>query len=133
MALINWHDTLSVGVLAFDSQHKRLIGIINKLHDAVRDGRGKEVLDGILLELVDYTVYHFLAEEKAFLDSGYPHFAAHKREHDAFTATIKAARGASSHAATEATMTQLADWLSQHIVEADKQYAAHFAGRKLAA
>jgi hemerythrin len=133
MALISWSDSLSVGVLAFDNQHKRLIAIINKLHDAMKEGRGKEVLDGILLELVDYTVYHFLAEEKAFLDAGYLDYVAHKREHDAFTATIKAARGSSSTAATLATMKQLTDWLKQHIMGSDKKYAAHFAGRKLAA
>jgi len=134
MALIHWSESLSVGVLAFDNQHKRLIAIINKLHDAMKEGRGKEVLDAVMLELVDYTVYHFLAEEKAFIDLGYPAYAAHKREHDAFTAQLKAARGqAVSNAATLATMKQLTEWLKQHIMGSDMKYKAHFAGRRLAA
>jgi hemerythrin len=133
MALVNWNDGMSVGVLAFDNQHKRLFAIINKLHDAMKDGRGKEVLDGVMLELVDYTVYHFLAEEKAFIDSGYAAFAAHKREHDTFTAQLKAARGqAATNAATLATMKQLTDWLRNHIMVTDKKYTAHFGGRKAA-
>jgi len=134
MALLAWNDSYSVGVLAFDHQHQRLIAVINKLHDAMKEGRGKEVLDGILLELVDYTVYHFLAEEKAFLDAGYLDYAAHKREHDAFTARIKATRSqSSSNAAALATLTQLTDWLRHHIMEADRKYVAHFAGRNVAA
>jgi hemerythrin len=132
MAVISWNDSLSVGVLAFDNQHRRLIAIINKLHDAMKDGRGKEVLDGIMLELVDYTVYHFLAEEKMFIDTGYPDYVAHKREHDAFTARVKAARGSATNATTLATLSQLTDWLRHHIMGVDRKYTAHFTARRAA-
>ncbi|MCC6132451.1 MAG: hemerythrin, partial [Acidobacteria bacterium] len=57
MSLITWSDELSVGVSAFDNQHKRLVALINELHDAMSAGKGSKVLGKILSELADYTVY----------------------------------------------------------------------------
>ena len=128
MAVISWNDSLSVGVLAFDNQHRRLIAIINKLHDAMKDGRGKEVLDGIMLELVDYTVYHFLAEEKMFIDTGYPDYVAHKREHETFMKTVGELQGkmtTTSMMPSVESLNVLREWLYHHILESDKPIVPH--------
>jgi hemerythrin-like metal-binding protein len=55
--------------------------MINDLHEAMRQGRGKEVIGRLLDALVDYTGYHFNVEEKAFDTHGYPHAVTHKRAH----------------------------------------------------
>jgi len=64
MPLFPWSDDLSVKVTLIDDQHKKLIALINSLHDAMRAGEGKQVLEKTLKELADYTVYHFQTEEK---------------------------------------------------------------------
>lgn len=59
MALIEWSDQLSVHVVEFDSDHQRLIGILNSLWEASEERRGHEVIEAILADLIDYTRTHF--------------------------------------------------------------------------
>jgi hemerythrin len=59
MALITWNDSLSVKVAEIDEQHKKLIAMINELNDAMRLGKGKDVLGKIVNGLVTYTTTHF--------------------------------------------------------------------------
>jgi hemerythrin len=132
MALVSWSPDMSVGVAQFDQHHRKLLDILNKMHDATGAGRAREAVDGLLLELVDYTVYHFLAEEKYFIEHRYPAFAAHKREHDWFTMQLKAARASGGGASAPATLVLLTEWLRTHILKTDRQYAAFCAGRKAA-
>jgi hemerythrin len=64
--LIEWEDIYSVGIEEFDNDHKKLIELINRLHQAMLDKKAKEVLGEIINELVDYTIYHFNKEEAMF-------------------------------------------------------------------
>ena len=47
MALITWNDTLSVNVEEIDQQHRTLIAMINELNEAMKLGKGKDVLGKI--------------------------------------------------------------------------------------
>lgn len=85
MPLITWDEKYSVGIDEFDAHHKRLFSLINNLHEGILAGTGKEVLGKVLSELVNYTVYHFRAEESAFQKYGYQEMKAHKVEHDDLT------------------------------------------------
>ena len=80
MPLIAWDQGFSVGVGSIDEQHKKLIGLLNDLHDAMRFGKGRDVLGKVLAELIDYTAYHFRTEEGLFAKYG-PDIVkyAHKR------------------------------------------------------
>ena len=64
MPLFVWEDKYKVGVKEFDEQHKKLIELINKLYDAMKQGHGKDVLKSIVNDLFEYTKYHFETEEK---------------------------------------------------------------------
>ena len=123
MALIMWGPQLSVKVKEIDEQHQKLVALVNTLHDAMKEGRGKDVMKKVLGELTDYTVYHFTAEEKLFQKYAYPKYPDQKREHDKLTAQVlelkkKADSGAS--VITMEVMNFLKDWLSSHIMGADK-------------
>jgi hemerythrin len=39
MALITWGSTLEVGVSAIDTQHKKLVDMVNALNDAMTQGK----------------------------------------------------------------------------------------------
>ena len=39
MSLITWNDTLSIKVEEIDIQHRRLVELINELHDAMSQGK----------------------------------------------------------------------------------------------
>ena len=64
MPLITWTDNLSVNHTEIDNQHKKLVDLINILFDAMKAGKGTDVLNKIFAELTSYTIYHFTYEEK---------------------------------------------------------------------
>jgi len=129
MALINWTDNLSVGVKVSDDQHKKLIDLINKLNDAMRVGRSKEVISEIIAGLANYTVTHFATEEKYFDQFGYPGAASHKREHNDFVKKVSDFKEGfdKGNLMLSIDITKfLRDWLVKHIQGTDKKYTSFF-------
>ena len=125
MALMAWSDQLSVNVEQVDSQHKKLVELLNNFHDAMKQGKGKEAMGQTFSELLKYTVYHFGTEEEYFKKYAYPAFVAHKREHEALTkqATELSERHSRGEAVISAdTMTFLKNWLHDHIMGSDKKF-----------
>ena len=126
MALIYWNDKLSVGVEEFDNQHKRLILLVNTLHEAMTVGKGKEVIGKVLGDLISYTATHFAAEERFMQQHSYQGFAAHKAEHDQLVKKAKALQRDFQEGKLTvaiALSTFLKEWLTHHIMESDKKYA----------
>jgi len=122
---MKWDESMSVGVRALDHDHQRLVDLINKLHDAMSVGKGKEVLGKILAELIKYTQYHFSAEEKFFEQYAYPNAQVHIREHADLTKKVIALKGRFDNGTTIIsleTMNFLKDWLNNHIMKSDKMY-----------
>jgi hemerythrin len=129
MPLMTWTDSMSVGVKIIDEDHKKLVGMVNQLHDGIMDGHRAEALGKVLDQLVSYTKIHFDREEAMFAKTLYPAAAAHKAEHDKLikTALDLQARykgGASSMLSLE-TMSFLKNWLAHHIQGSDKSYSTH--------
>ncbi len=129
MPIINWSEELELGIEVIDSQHKKLVEIINELHDAMRAGRSGEKMDEIISRLLDYAVYHFNAEEKFMQETAYSFYDQHKNEHENFKKTfqqkledIKSGKLVFS----VEIMTYLKNWLAYHITKTDRNYAPHF-------
>ena len=133
MALIEWDDSLKLGIAVVDRQHARLIDIINRLHEATTDGRGADVIGEIMDELIIYTATHFSMEEKYFAQFDYPDAGEHKREHDALIEKVsafaddfeKAPRDAKSALATE-LLQFLQIWWRYHMMETDSKFVTLF-------
>jgi hemerythrin len=118
MPLFQWSQEMSVNVKEIDEQHKKLVDLINLLHDSMKSGKGKDVLSRVLNDLTDYTVYHFGTEEKLFQKYGYPEYLRHKKEHDDLTkqvVEIKTRYEAGQEMITIEVMSFLKDWLNNHI------------------
>jgi len=129
MPLMTWTDKLSVGVGVIDDDHKKLVGMVNELYDAMQAGHGKASLGRILDGLVQYTKFHFAREEKFFAQTGYPAAVPHKQEHDALTRQVldvqqKYAAGAGSTLSLD-VLHFLKDWLVKHIQGSDQKYQPH--------
>lgn len=132
MALLQWTEELSVGVDEFDGHHKRMIGLLNDLHDAMSEGRGQAALSEILGELIDYTDYHFSAEEKAFDEHDYPDAGAHKEAHARLLEKARALKGEYDSGAAMMSLEViefLKSWVTDHIKGEDQKYTAFFAAR----
>jgi hemerythrin len=129
MPLMTWTDKLSVGVGVIDEDHKKLVGMVNELYDAMQAGQGRDSLGRILNGLVQYTKFHFAREEKFFAQTGYPAAVPHKQEHDALTRQVldvqqKYAAGATATLSLD-VMQFLKNWLVNHIQGSDQKYRPH--------
>jgi hemerythrin-like metal-binding protein len=127
MAFFNWSESLSVGVKASDDDHKKLVDMLNRLHEGMKSRQGKEVVGKVLDELVRYTKFHFAREEEFFAKTGYP-ATEHKRQH---ADLVKQAEELQSRyksgesALSIETLDFLKDWLVIHIQGSDKKYMDH--------
>ena len=135
MPIMEWTPELGVNVKKLDDQHKKLIALINKLHDAMRAGQGKQVLEGTLQELAAYMVYHFETEENTQQFKMYPGYLEHKAEHAAFVKKVTDFQD--EYAENRLSLTQdlmdfLRDWVNNHIMKTDKKYSTLFNEKGLA-
>ena len=124
MALITWSNMFSVGVTEIDTQHKKLIDLINQLNDAMQAGKGADVLGKVLSELINYTVYHFGYEESQMSQHHYEDTPAHKHEHKKFVDTVgdfKKKFDTGSAVISVEIMNFLRDWLTNHIMKTEKK------------
>jgi hemerythrin len=128
MPLFLWKEAYSVHVREFDDQHRKLIDLINTLHDAMAAGKGTQSLGPILNQLAEYTVYHFTSEEKAMQTHNYPGYLAHKMEHERLAARVIEIQ--TQFQDREVTLTLgvmkfLQEWLVTHIQGTDQKYSAY--------
>lgn len=84
-----WNKELSVGIEAIDDQHKVLVGLLNKLYEeTIIKKDNLSHIDGILKELIQYTVIHFAVEESLYQIFNYPKYEIHKHQHNELKAEI---------------------------------------------
>jgi len=125
MAVMEWSPAFSVKVKKFDDQHKKLIDLLNQLHDAMKAGQGNAMLGVVLQSLITYTATHFKEEEQVMQANGYPDLPQHKLEHEKLVKQVldlqkKFQSGGS--VLTLTVMSFLKDWLTSHIQGVDKKY-----------
>ncbi len=128
MALMEWNPALSVKVKKFDDQHKRLIELINQLHDSMKAGHGNDMVGTVLQSLITYTATHFKEEEKVMQANGFPEFASHKAAHDALVKQVLELQQkfqSGNAALTLSVMSFLKEWVVTHIQGTDKKYGVH--------
>jgi hemerythrin-like metal-binding protein/PAS domain S-box-containing protein len=129
---IAWDDAYSVGVAAMDDQHKKLLGMINRLVDchATRNCGSSGVFHEVLFHMFDYTQVHFKAEEDYLRRIDYPLLAAHQSEHSTFvnemaTFCMTASEGVQGEVAIHG---YLKSWLLSHILVSDMEYRERLTG-----
>jgi hemerythrin-like metal-binding protein len=90
MGIVTWSDELyGIGHETIDGQHKRLIQMINDLHDSLAKGRVTEGMKATLKGIVEYTQTHFADEEKIMEELGWPELDEHRRKHHALLRDVR--------------------------------------------
>jgi hemerythrin len=128
--LIVWSDDYSIGVPEIDAQHRRLVEMLNELHESMLRGDGHEVVHEILSGLVQYTRAHFAAEERLMQSVNYPDYTAHKGEHERLTLKVveyQAKQGPGEVTRSLDVLWLLWDWVQEHISGRDKAIGAYVA------
>jgi hemerythrin-like metal-binding protein len=132
MALIEWNNDLSVSVSAFDSEHSRLIDLINELHSAMMSGKGRTVLQKTLQDLLEYTRYHFTHEEEALKKYNYPELDLQVKQHRLFVDKLKNLTEKQEKGelfVPVEVLEFLNSWLVNHIKGEDKKYGSLLGGK----
>ncbi|MHB8136545.1 MAG: bacteriohemerythrin [Anaerolineaceae bacterium] len=122
MAFYSWKQEYSVGNDLMDEQHQVLIEMINKLHDAMKIGKGNVEAGHIVTEMIDYSVMHFSMEEKF----AYTGRSDHNIEHTAFMTKADEFRkhiNTGSFTLSMEVANFLKDWLTNHILVNDMAYS----------
>lgn len=127
MPLLNWDNSYSVGVPEMDDQHKQLISIANKLYEAMKAGKSKETLSQVFDELIEYTKFHFTAEEALMRKVNYPGLNDQSTQHSDLTKKVLEFQAKFKEGALFISidvLNFLKDWLVNHIVKMDKLYGS---------
>ena len=128
MAIVTWTPLMSTGIESVDAEHQKLIGLINNFYDNLGKTTGKENLKILLEGLSCYAIFHFANEELLMHQYGYPSLELHKKEHVKFTQTIvsyKERLNSGKLIFSVETTNFLKNWLTDHILTADKQYSEY--------
>ena len=131
--IIEWNQSLSVNIGEIDKQHQKLVAMLNGLNEAMKSGKGKDALGGLLSEMVEYAATHFATEERLMDQYSYPATLAHKTEHVKFVTKVgdfKTQFDKGTAMISIQIMTFLSDWLKNHIMKTDKQYGPFFNGKR---
>lgn len=123
--LIRWNSTYELGIKEIDEQHIKLVDIINDFYNAFATAQAHEKIGEIINELVNYTIFHFTAEEEIFMNSNYPETDNHKKIHKEFVDELKRYHQEvkdGNMTTTYDLMTYLRDWLIKHIMGTDRTY-----------
>lgn len=81
MAQFSWTDDLHTGNALIDGDHRKLIGLLNALLEAMERGEASDAMGKAMNALVAYTRKHFAREEAEMARIQYVASLAHQSEH----------------------------------------------------
>lgn len=126
---MEWSSDFSIGVDDIDAQHRQLVGLAAKFKDAISDRRSDELpgeMGRILIFLVNYTNYHFEAEEALMEEVAFPELDRHRILHRNLVEQIRdiltRLKTSKSYKPIEFYYF-LTRWLTEHILEEDAKIA----------
>ncbi len=127
MAEIEWDNSLSIGVELIDEQHKMLIERLSDLSKAIETSQGEGSIAKLLDFMIDYTDFHFSAEEKHMAEQNYPGLEHQKQQHAEFKDYLKKfVEEFEEEGPTKALSTSinvfLLNWLIKHIKGVDLKF-----------
>lgn len=128
MPILSWQESYSVGVGCIDAEHKQLISMINRAFDDSKTETDMTILERLAADMRMYAMVHFATEEELMKEYEFPHSEKHIDNHKRFlNKALEAEKAVESGKDTNPIefVNFLADWLSGHILEVDKDLGAH--------
>ena len=123
MPIVTWRDEYNINVEQLDSQHQKMLEIVNNLHAAVEARENKSVLRDMLVELAEFTRVHFSTEEDLMKKYSFPDFQDHQIQHRLLLQHLNDLATAVSigkHPTFYSDYDVSTDWALVHISEYDK-------------
>jgi len=132
MPIMYWIPRYSIGIDFFDQQHVNLLNIMNLTQKCLDEGTDNDQLIEILIEMAEYSRYHFRAEEEFMKKIDFPKIEKHRLAHQSFIAKIQEARTLMDQKQLEACSivlkinNYLQLWLIDHIQKMDKEFGTFY-------
>ncbi len=127
--MIEWDNKYSVGISIIDNEHKKLIGIINKVILLQHNSSSPEDIKEVISEMNKYIHAHFAAEEAYMVKFDYPDYENHRKEHQAFSiqtmAFLDKVTNSNRRLVCE-ILEHLKSWLVNHVQGTDTKYISCF-------
>jgi hemerythrin-like metal-binding protein len=124
MLLIEWYKTYELGILEIDDHHRKLVDLLNKTYNMILCPTVKNEIHEILNELLNYTEYHFTAEEQIMKAARYTVIKTHVTKHNIFKKQLSelmhAYHSGKPHLHNDVVLF-LWYWLKNHILKDDKE------------
>jgi hemerythrin-like metal-binding protein len=125
MALKGWDNSFSVNHTTMDADHKQLVQMIGTLHEAMKAGQSKTVLELLVTKLSDYAQTHFSREEKYLTEKKHPDVDTQIQQHKVFLDKVAEfkrnfERGQMVVAAT--MLPFINEWFLNHVMKVDMKY-----------
>jgi len=130
MPVLEWSDSYLIGIRQFDEHHKHLVSLLNITFDGITTNAPKDELGAVLDELVDYSIYHFAAEEHWMREQHFPGLELQMQDHAGFIrriADIVRDYHSGKSNVDLVVLNFLTDWLVEHILEKDAVYGTYVA------
>lgn len=126
--LLEWNESLDIGIDEINRQHKTLLHLINELYHLLNHNYGSASIKRVVQGLIDYTANHFTYEETLFEQIDYSQTQQHKDKHQKLVSEVldfqkRVERGEDIG---DELMGFLKAWLTNHIMREDQAYADEF-------
>lgn len=134
MDLYTWRSEYEIGHARVDEQHRQLVGMINRMYKAMKEGSGDSEIEPILDDLLDYAQLHFTVEEEAMRDSAFPGLEAQLQEHVDLTRRVLHLRNKWQKERSVKTidlLDLLRQWFVDHISKSDIEFGRYLKAQKL--
>jgi len=81
-------ESLMVNIKEIDHQHQLLFNLIHLLEKSEQSSSNKDLTEGIVDALIDYSFTHFLTEERYMDRFEFPDADFHKKQHSRYRETV---------------------------------------------
>jgi len=98
MALLQWTDKFRLGIDVVDREHRELVDLINRLHDAVMAEDANTRVTVFFERLLVAMTTHFASEEEFMRASAYDQLERHQSDHERILEEIRDIMNAFEHA-----------------------------------
>ncbi len=123
--MLEWKDEYSVGVVLLDTEHKKLIDILNKAINGLQNGAGSKELSMFIDEMSRYTIGHFRNEEIFMKRHNYEEYPLYLDGYIDFFEKIleyQSKEIINDSKDIDEVIEYINEWLMKHIQNVDKQH-----------
>ncbi|UFS70002.1 hemerythrin family protein [Geomonas sp. RF6] len=122
---VQWQDSLEIGIIDIDIQHKLLFDKVNAFLTACETKAGLDEINRLFWFLEAYALTHFREEERLMQEIMYPDLVKHKERHLAFVKEVNVLKERLRQEGPTDTLTAsaklfISEWLYEHISKMDR-------------